>query len=97
MTILQLLDRLPQRCADETLVLDECRRQRWSTAMVPIIWSAVAEDATHPILDWIEQLLAFSGGAFENAAFSEGLDATRLREAHDALYEAFQALGVYNS
>eukprot|EP00959_Pyramimonas_sp_CCMP1952_P072423 1512794-Pyramimonas_sp.AAC.1 len=62
--------------------------------MAPIKWSAIAEHATYSIFDWIDQFLTFSGGAFENAAFSEGLDAARFQEAYDALHEAFQVLNA---
>eukprot|EP00959_Pyramimonas_sp_CCMP1952_P426309 8928952-Pyramimonas_sp.AAC.1 len=63
--------------------------------MVPIIWSAVAEDATQSILDWIEHLLLVSGGAFVDATCSETFTTIKLRETYDALYKALQALGVH--
>eukprot|EP00959_Pyramimonas_sp_CCMP1952_P318647 6667482-Pyramimonas_sp.AAC.1 len=53
--------------------------------MVPIIWSAAAEDASQTVLDWIQLLLTFSGDVFNDPTSADGLTAARVRERYDNL------------
>ena len=62
--------------------------------MAPIIWSAVAENTTQTIVEWMERLLAFSGGVFGDPTSGEHLTAAGVRQGYDGLYEALQELGV---